>query len=307
MRGVVLGTAIGILAAGCFTPSLDPCALQCAAGNVCPPGTMCLGDGFCHDSAQDALCAIDDFDAATFDAAPDAGADARVCPTACGDGVIENVMGEACDDGNCASDDGCSAVCEEEQFFICSGEPSTCRGQPITPGDLVITEIFINPEPPIGEAEGEWFEIFNPTSTEWDLFGVHVRDLPPAGMITFEDFEVDINLPIAPGQTLLFASSGDMAKNGGIAPDFVWDSDDFRLANGTDEVRITARDSTTVLDGVDYNGANFPDAPAVSMSLDKDLYDALLNDDGANWCDGQALFGTGDGLGSPRNINPDCP
>jgi cysteine-rich repeat protein len=45
---------------------------------------------------------------------------------ACGDGAITEH--EACDDGNPTSGDGCSADCEVEPGFACTGTPSTCRG-----------------------------------------------------------------------------------------------------------------------------------------------------------------------------------
>jgi cysteine-rich repeat protein len=41
----------------------------------------------------------------------------------CGDG---DVVGEACDDGNTASGDGCSATCTVETGWQCDGSPSTC-------------------------------------------------------------------------------------------------------------------------------------------------------------------------------------
>lgn len=42
----------------------------------------------------------------------------------CGDGVI--VGAEACDDGNAGPGDGCSATCQIEVGYTCTGEPSTC-------------------------------------------------------------------------------------------------------------------------------------------------------------------------------------
>jgi cysteine-rich repeat protein len=46
------------------------------------------------------------------------------CP-ACGDGVREG-GDEACDDGNVANGDGCSADCKSwEQYYICSDESAT--------------------------------------------------------------------------------------------------------------------------------------------------------------------------------------
>ncbi|MEK6922271.1 MAG: DUF4215 domain-containing protein [Nanoarchaeota archaeon] len=43
----------------------------------------------------------------------------------CGDGRIDPVE-EACDDGNTASGDGCSASCQKEEGWICNGGPSIC-------------------------------------------------------------------------------------------------------------------------------------------------------------------------------------
>jgi cysteine-rich repeat protein len=42
----------------------------------------------------------------------------------CGNGVVTSP--EACDDGNVASGDGCSATCQVELDYICTGQPSVC-------------------------------------------------------------------------------------------------------------------------------------------------------------------------------------
>ncbi len=42
----------------------------------------------------------------------------------CGDGVLTG--GEACDDGNMGSGDGCSATCQVEPGYSCAGQPSLC-------------------------------------------------------------------------------------------------------------------------------------------------------------------------------------
>ena len=46
----------------------------------------------------------------------------------CGNGRIGT--GQTCDDGNAVSGDGCSATCDVETCFACSGEPSTCTALP---------------------------------------------------------------------------------------------------------------------------------------------------------------------------------
>ncbi len=45
-------------------------------------------------------------------------------PLVCGDGVVD--PGQACDDGNTNSGDGCSATCKIEACHTCSGQPSVC-------------------------------------------------------------------------------------------------------------------------------------------------------------------------------------
>ena len=47
-----------------------------------------------------------------------------VCVATCGDGIT--VGAETCDDGNTASGDGCSATCELEPGYACTGAPSVC-------------------------------------------------------------------------------------------------------------------------------------------------------------------------------------
>jgi cysteine-rich repeat protein len=47
-----------------------------------------------------------------------------VCTPRCGDGIIAG--GEACDDGDTRSGNGCSAACTVETYFSCSGQPSAC-------------------------------------------------------------------------------------------------------------------------------------------------------------------------------------
>eukprot|EP00795_Rhopilema_esculentum_P005888 gene5888-11220_t len=44
----------------------------------------------------------------------------------CGDGIIQKLSGEQCDDGNLRSGDGCSIECKHEDVFKCKGQPSLC-------------------------------------------------------------------------------------------------------------------------------------------------------------------------------------
>lgn len=44
----------------------------------------------------------------------------------CGDGKIDKVTGEECDDGNVRDGDGCNVQCQMEDVFHCDGRPSLC-------------------------------------------------------------------------------------------------------------------------------------------------------------------------------------
>jgi cysteine-rich repeat protein len=59
------------------------------------------------------------------------------CVQVCGDGVV--TPGEACDDGDLAGGDGCSATCTVESGYACTGTPSACDGI-CGDGDVLGTE-----------------------------------------------------------------------------------------------------------------------------------------------------------------------
>lgn len=44
----------------------------------------------------------------------------------CGDGIVEESIGEECDDGNVRDADGCNVQCKKEDVFHCTGHPSLC-------------------------------------------------------------------------------------------------------------------------------------------------------------------------------------
>lgn len=48
------------------------------------------------------------------------------CVPICGDGIIIRGI-EECDDRNTQNSDGCSSICEVEDEYTCSQEPSVCE------------------------------------------------------------------------------------------------------------------------------------------------------------------------------------
>src|SRR5688572_4056820 len=102
---LALGLASVAGVTGCFSPKVARCAVQCAAGDSCPPDLVCMADNFCHDSTEDALCGSpgddsgidppDDAngprpDAALIDAGPPRP------PAAAGEVIVSEIMNEPC-------------------------------------------------------------------------------------------------------------------------------------------------------------------------------------------------------------------
>lgn len=52
--------------------------------------------------------------------------------SSCGNGIIETPY-EGCDDGNYVGGDGCSSLCAVESGYTCTGQPSVCTIEEVTP------------------------------------------------------------------------------------------------------------------------------------------------------------------------------
>lgn len=162
------------------------------------------------------------------------------------------------------------------------------------PGDLVITEFMQNPSA-VGDNNGEWFEVFNPTANDIDMVGYEISD---AGS---DNFTVNTNVIVPAGGYAVFAEEGDMTINGGVTADY--DYGGMSLANGDDEIIISC--NGVVIDSVYYDGGpNYPDPTGASTSLNPGG-DASTNDTGSNWCEATSTYGGGD-FGTPGAANDAC-
>jgi len=95
--------------AACIEPKLVPCG-----DLLCPTGTVCAG-GACATQEQVDVCAnLAEHDACSAEGAQNGHCLDGACREAqCGNRVIE--YGEACDDGNAVPGDGCSARCDSDE------------------------------------------------------------------------------------------------------------------------------------------------------------------------------------------------
>jgi len=161
-------------------------------------------------------------------------------------------------------------------------------------GDLIVTEIMKDPSA-VNDEYGEWFEVYNASNVDINLYGATVYDLGG------DSFTVGSDLWVTAGEHAVLARNGDDGVNGGVIEDYEYGA--WPLANGADEIEIDH--FGVVLDAVVYSDPAWPDVSGESMSLDPDEYDATANDDADAWCGGQDAFGLGD-LGTPGDVNPDC-
>ncbi len=159
---------------------------------------------------------------------------------------------------------------------------------PTTEGDLIVTELQIDPRA-LSDSQGEWVELWNPSTTvTWELEGCAFESDPD------ERHVIAGSLLVLPGRHLVVARSASP----GFVPDYVLSG--LSLANEDDAFVLVCDDS--YIDLVTWSGST----PGRSWSLDPALTDAALNDDEAAWCPAPVEGSNGADAGTPGAANPPC-
>ena len=160
---------------------------------------------------------------------------------------------------------------------------------------IVINEIMQNPDV-VYDSDGEWFELYNPTTSPIDIDGWTMMD-------NDSDSHMIANgapLVIPAGGYLVLGNNIDAGTNGGVSVAYQYPS--FYLSNSSDELVLLDTDLTEI-DRVEWDGGvAFPDPTGASMALSDPTLD---NNVGANWCTSSTPYGGGD-LGTPGSAN-NCP
>ena len=200
-----------------------------------------------------------------------------------------------CNDGDPGVNPGVREVLDDGVDQDCTGADLTGLYS-LAPGDLVIHEILADPTAAL-DADGEWFEIYNPTAVDVDLYKLVLADL---GI----DFYQELGHPILPAHGYLLAGKSNVRPlNGDVDVAIVFGAS-MSLANSKDELQLWG--IGVVLDAVSWDGGlTFPDPTGASLSLDPGSVDAGANDLGTVWCAAISPFGLGD-LGTPLARNDAC-
>lgn len=162
-------------------------------------------------------------------------------------------------------------------------------------GDLVITEIMINPSG--DNSKNEWFEIYNATTADVDLNGLIISGK------SGETQTLATSVVVAAGDYALFAVKA--TNNGGAGtPDFTYTRSTNRFDNGSDKLTISS--STLEFDSVSWTSTgDFHPTLGYSLQLDSMRQNAAKNGDASRWCVGMTEYGTG-GFGTPGTANESC-
>jgi hypothetical protein len=97
---------------------------------------------------------------------------------------------------------------------------------------LLITEVMANPSA-VSDGNGEWFELFNPTTRHVELEGLLLSD-DGSNSHTIASGH---SLLIAPGEYFVVARNGDPLSNGGFNADYVYSN--FSLGNSSDQIILS--------------------------------------------------------------------
>lgn len=205
---------------------------------------------------------------------------------------IDPCLAVDCHHGECISDQNTYlCLCEPgyggDLCNECDPNNPDCP-RPAMIGDLVITELMINP---VGsDYHNEFIELYNTAAHKTDLEGLIIQK-------DTTTYRIDlVNPVINPGGYALIARS-----NGGLftkADGYCG----FTLNNtGTHTISILINEVT--FDQISYNGAK----DGIAYQLDRAVFDVEQNDNANFWCDATTTFTeAGENMGTPGTANRGC-
>jgi cysteine-rich repeat protein len=220
-------------------------------------------------------------------------------PAVCGDGELD--AGEACDDGNGWTNDGCEG----------------CQVKSFTPGPIVITEIFVNVSgnnPP----QTQWIEVYNPGSLPLSLSGWQLQfestdpSSPPS---VIADLVGNGGMAVAPGGYATLVANLDVSVNGGVNGIATWNPPGKPVVGlsilAPGKVTILNPSTQIVGDHVAFDLTKSDAWLTHSWQLDPQ-YIGQPSGNPAYWCagsdplPGNAVPGNPQLFGSPNLANPAC-
>ena len=218
-------------------------------------------------------------------------------PQQCGDGELD--LGEACDDGNAWSNDGCEG----------------CQKKAFTPGPLQITEIMADAVGG-GAPNRQWLEVYNGSAAPVAIKGWQLQ-LEDVGAGTQQTLSLVGNgaMAIDPGTSALIVANLDVSVNGGVSGLAQWNLPGAQpvglLVTGLARVTLLDPVGKVVSDRVPFNATTSAGWQTHAWQLDP-KFDGQPGNDPTHWCfgadplPGNAVPGSVPLFGSPGVTNPSC-
>lgn len=166
----------------------------------------------------------------------------------------------------------------------------TLNAQPIGPGDLIITEIMVNPTA-APDGVGEWIELYNTTGFTLDLDSIVFEDNTSNHLISGP-------LEICGNCFLTLGIESDTSTNGSVQIDYQYS--DITFNNSGDGIRLWF--DSILVDEVVYT-SSWPFEAGKSMELNMVAASHVSNNFRENWCTATIPYGAGDS-GTPGIENP---
>lgn len=170
---------------------------------------------------------------------------------------------------------------------------------PVEPGDLVFSEMLINPQV-VADEVGEWVELYNTSSVPIDVGGYSFHDLD------LDLYVIEGPLVVAGHDYIVLCADMDTRRNGGVPCDGPFKrepADALALGNNSDEVMLSRPDGV-VIDQVLYTQDWF--TPGVATGLDPRYLETADNDRAERWCDQVTVMTSGGEPGTPGRDNDPC-
>ncbi|WP_422104219.1 HYR domain-containing protein [Winogradskyella sp.] len=178
-----------------------------------------------------------------------------------------------------------------------SGNVTTCSfdvAYPLATGDVVISEIMQNPSD-VGDANGEYFEIYNTENILLNLKGWTISD---SGTDTHQ---ITTDLLIEADSFIVLGINDDSATNGGVDVDYEYSG--ITMDNTSDEIILT-NGSATEIDRVEYDGGtDWPNPDGAAMIYTGSSLEN--NNSGSLWQAATTAVGISPDLGSPGSNGTD--
>lgn len=201
---------------------------------------------------------------------------------------------------------------------ICPPPPGP---RPAAPGDLVITEVLVSDFTGLRE----WFEVYNPTASAWDLQDCQIGDVAATGsseadLHTFDPEQGRTS--IAAGEYLLLSKTETVVvSDGSVVADYAYAGGITFNNDGLQRLWIACPTGASVvtIDEVLYDWGTWgTEFSGYSLAVDPSALDAEANDDLGRWCLARtedSYFTTTTGTppetlvarGTPGAANPPCP